>query len=510
MTEPVDDEEEFTELYDADFPRVDLVGKAANGTSFLIAKGQPGLLSAGQVRDLIADQTSAPEVITVTGSPAAIAKMIHNAPTRLPDVSKENDMTAPADVAKADGVDLEAADVIGTGAGGSTAESQPGSPAWEELDAETAENAISVLGRAKAAVDWLISRENQEAVTDDSIDGAADSSMNAYDLGEVCRALECAIGMLGAFMAGEKLEAELGDELAAVGKAFAALDADLTPLTTIERYAPVVKAGRVLSAANEQRIRSATEALEQVLSTLPAPIPDDGQPVAKAEGEPMTAPATETEQPAADVDDVEKAKGDPQMAVFDEEGKLVGTIDPKNLIPIAKPDGGSDGGDAAAEAAPAEAATEADLQPQAAADAGTAAHEHAPTATAPAAAPAAPAADEDQVEKSIDERIEAAVKAAMENAAAENAAVVKSLQDQLDHLAAPAPSKVLVNGQLPPAHQMRGQDRGGNGDVDVAKAAELREQFYASTDAVEQSQLMTAREDIARAAVMKSLAARRG
>lgn len=49
-------EEEFTELVDGVFPRVDLVGKSANGIPrFLIAKGaQPGLLEADTVRALVA------------------------------------------------------------------------------------------------------------------------------------------------------------------------------------------------------------------------------------------------------------------------------------------------------------------------------------------------------------------------------------------------------------------------------------------------------------------------
>lgn len=58
MTAPFvpDDEDEFTELLDGDFPRVDLVGKAANGVPrFLIAKSaqHPYLLEASMVRALI-------------------------------------------------------------------------------------------------------------------------------------------------------------------------------------------------------------------------------------------------------------------------------------------------------------------------------------------------------------------------------------------------------------------------------------------------------------------------
>jgi hypothetical protein len=373
----------------------------------------------------------------------------------------------------------------------------PGSPDWETLDAETAQRAISVLGRAKAAVDWLRDREAQETATGDDYDGG-----NIADLEAACCALDAVIGTLGAFAAGETLEAELGDELEGITKAASALEADPSALVTIEGLAPVVKAGRVLSSANEQRIRSATEQLEQVLASLPAPVDDSGQPVAKED--PMTAPAP------VDETVVEKAKGDPQLAVFDEAGKLVGTIDPKDLNPISKPSGDAPAGDGA-EAPPAEPATEADLAAQPAAEAGTPAHEP-PAAEAPAAAPAEPAApaEDDTVAKSdLEALISKAVSAALEDVTAGHAAVVKALEDRIDHLEAPAPSKVLTNGQLPPAHQMRGQDRGVAGQVDVAKATELRDEYYAATDVAQREQIQTVREDMARAALQASIAARR-
>lgn len=81
MTTPTDD---FTELVDADIPRVDLVDQAANGLPFLIAKSSVGLLEPGLVRDLIAKAEPAPrpdppDQVTVSGSPAAILKLIHRA-----------------------------------------------------------------------------------------------------------------------------------------------------------------------------------------------------------------------------------------------------------------------------------------------------------------------------------------------------------------------------------------------------------------------------------------------
>ena len=58
MTWPSHDNDDLTELVDGQFDRVDLVGKAANGTRFLIAKsadeGHAGMLSAAEVRALVA------------------------------------------------------------------------------------------------------------------------------------------------------------------------------------------------------------------------------------------------------------------------------------------------------------------------------------------------------------------------------------------------------------------------------------------------------------------------
>src|SRR5487761_1468345 len=94
MTAVADDE--MTELLDADFPRVDLVGKGANGIPrFLIAKqdeGSRGLIPPDVVRDLIGKQADDPEPtiaeqVTMTGTPGAIAAFIHKA-AQAGDVAK--------------------------------------------------------------------------------------------------------------------------------------------------------------------------------------------------------------------------------------------------------------------------------------------------------------------------------------------------------------------------------------------------------------------------------------
>lgn len=102
------DVDDFTELVDFVPDRVDLVGKAANGTEILVAKsaeGEPmGLFEPDFVRQLVAKaEADAPEAfvpgadpITVSGSVAAVADMmarVHGAAVRKAE--------APADVAKA-------------------------------------------------------------------------------------------------------------------------------------------------------------------------------------------------------------------------------------------------------------------------------------------------------------------------------------------------------------------------------------------------------------------------
>src|SRR5208282_5260661 len=105
---PLADDEEMTELFDADFPRVDLVGKGANGIPrFLVMKDAAGdasgLLEPDFVRSLIgkqADEPSGreravlPSGVTLSGSPADIAAFIHKAAQRA--------AAEPGDVAKAE------------------------------------------------------------------------------------------------------------------------------------------------------------------------------------------------------------------------------------------------------------------------------------------------------------------------------------------------------------------------------------------------------------------------
>jgi hypothetical protein len=418
----------------------------------------------------------------------------------------------------------------------------PGSPAWESIDAATAQKWTSILARARVAVDLLSEREMLEAASADP-----DDACNAMDLQDVCCAIDYAIGVLAPFAVAEQSEADCGeaDMMAMVGKSagtdpavFAqvakAMGTDLSgPLQQLEYFGAVVaKSGRVLSSVNEAHIREAHARLNTVLSSLPQPIPDDGQAVAKEQEAAMTATATEPvakdtaspEEQARNSDpvnaggitgmgtpkggDVQPLPGDAQtpgrevmkaddggkpaqVAVYDADGNLVGVANPDDITPLANvkapasdnPD--PDGADAAPAPDPA------DMTPAPPAETGT---------------PAGAVADDDNVAKSgelmlsasshlispdaLESIIAKAVAAALgAQASAQDIAKqadVAGLSEQVETLKArlatveemPAAPKVFTNGAVPPAHQMRGQDQGAAQPVDVRKALDLKHEMY--------------------------------
>jgi hypothetical protein len=108
MTDFDDDEyDDMTSLHDADFPRVDLVSRPANGSpGFLVMKQDAeaaGLLPPELIRDLIAkaepdspgrERVTMPSGVTLSGSPADIAAFIHKASVReTDDVAKADEST---------------------------------------------------------------------------------------------------------------------------------------------------------------------------------------------------------------------------------------------------------------------------------------------------------------------------------------------------------------------------------------------------------------------------------
>lgn len=403
--DPAGSGDDMTELYDADVPRVDLVGKAANGTRFLLMKNSgpnsnPGIMPAAVIRDLIDTdpQPLVKDTITMTGSPAAIAAMIANAPVRQP-VEKKTFDTAERKKDAASGAAMpdgsypienksqleDAIRAVGRGKGShdairrhimsrakslgatssipddwnsdgsikkaavdvpdsdeplDTADSiaddtpqmdgdpdDPDSPAWEAVDAARACQAIDLTVALRRLVCAAQEREQLEA----AVDADPDDANNALDLQDVLCAIDCILGVLAPFAVSEQAEAD--ERQAELAKGL------------------IVKAGRVLSGVNEQRITAAHQALTDVLASLPAPTEE--APVEKE---------TDPTVPAQADEPVGKAKGDPQVAVYTADGKLVGVVDQSDISPIAAPaapeggdeqGGGEAGGDKAADETPA-------------------------------------------------------------------------------------------------------------------------------------------------------------
>lgn len=653
-------EDDFTELYDAQVPRVDLVDKPANGAArFILAKqagDTPGVFDADYVRSLIAKAESEPkpqETVTMTGSPAAIAAMIHAAAVRKAEPSPAEDvekakydaddlkrMSASGAAMKdgsypiADEEDLDRA-IRAVGRGGADHDAirrhiqqrakslgmaskipdnwaadgslkkadamekamelddgmdptvvlaepdmdapgndtDPGSPAWEAIDAATARKWTSILARARTALDVMSDREALEAAT-----GDPDDMDNAMDLSDAACAIDYAISVLAPFAVDEQAEADCGtDEMQMLGKAIAGLDP--ASLETVEALAPVRKAGRTLSAANESALRAAIQSLQQIIASLPA-APDTteaGKPVAKtaneepnmdtptpseevtaasgqepamgsaqAEPKPVAGQAV-TEMAKADATPVAKADKPEQMAIYDADGNLVGTVDPSDVTRLMSAkapaaaetgtDAGTDDGDgtAADSAAMAQAdagddgSTPTDLAP-------------APAATVGTPADAAQVDDDGNVAKATEDNtvpttmlkssdVQAMVKAALDDYSAGQADVVKGLEDRnraleernealAKHAAgledrlnvlenAPAVMAIASNGAIPPAHLMRGQDRGAS--TDLSQAALLKAQFNASDDAIEKKKLGDQMQELAIAKFQEmQAAARRG
>lgn len=594
MNTPVDDEE-FTELRDADIPRVDLVDKAANGMTFLIAKREDGqgLMDPDFVRDLIGKSEPEPapqDRVTMSGSPAAIFKLIHEAAvakakynaddlrrmaasgqamadesypiadrddldravravgrggadhdairrhviarakalgaqSEIPD-NWTADGSLKGDVAKETTMDDDALDPMTALAEPDSdapgMDTDPGSPAWEAVDAATARKWTSILARAKAAVDMLADREMMEAAAGDE-----DDAMQAMDLQDACCALDYAISVLAPFAVAEQAEADCCDDMQTVGKALA--DWDPAPLDTIEALGHVRKAGRVLSTANEAAIRGAVDSLQKVLASLPqAPTTEEaGAPVAKTANEEAdmaeptpSADVTEASgqqsamgtqeadpQPVAGqaVTDMAKAAGDkPEMvAVFNAKGKLVGIVDPEKITMVSGASADDDPASSdtdSADSAPA-APESTDLTPAPAAEVGT---------------PADAVPDDEAVTKQTDTTSEEVLKSIAETAAAaaltqfmatqEQVAkgdfaqlteLVETLKGQVKALEEqPAMPKVFSNGAQP--RDLRGMDQGTTPAlIDVTKAAELKKQLYTGQNAADQQQAFLAMQEMA-------------
>jgi hypothetical protein len=610
MTDVLGDDTEFSELVDANVPRVDLVSRPANGSAgFLLMKqeSQAGLMPPEAIRDLIgktADPTPQEETVTMTGSPGAIAKLMHEAALRArqrDEVAKEKYDTEDRKRMAANGQAMEdgsypiadkadlddAIRAVGRGgadhdairrhiihrakalgasseipenwaADGSLKEvtkmavtgeldeevimaeldativlaepdddmdapgnaSEPGSPAWEAIDAATARKWTSIAVRLRNALCVMAEREMLEAASADPDDIEA-----AWDLKDAECALDYVIDTLAGFAVEEQAEAELAAEMEMVGKALHAVD--ITALDTFEALAPVAKAGRVLSAANEQAIREAADSLQKVLASLPAapvektaneedtmPKPtSSAETVANQGGEPAMGTAQAEPKAVAGqvVSEVEKADGEGKKAmvvVYDQNKRLIGIVDPDDITPVANSEADADDMEDATDGDSndgGEAATETpDLEPQPAAEAGT------PADTVPN--------DDEAVTKTTDTTsdtqssfLELVKSALAEHAATTTAQIattgdavvalvgmVETLKGQVKALEEQtAEPRVFTNGAVPPRDQLRGQDRGTASQIDLAKAAELKQELYRGQDAGAQTRAATALNEMA-------------
>lgn len=366
-----------------------------------------------------------------------------------------------------------------------------------------------------------------------------------------------------------KSAAPAAEAVTAIRKALA--DAQLPDaLACLETFGPIAKAGRVLSSVNETHIREAHQRLSTVLAALPqAPTADDGQAVAKEENMDDDKQAADAEV-AKDVADeqaatagpvaatgttglgeprhgggqaalpgdtgrtvikqvavydarlqlagliaedalgaVAKADGEVDLtAVFNQDGDLIGVVDPSKIMPVS-----GAGKPAPADAAPAEADDSAAAP---AAEADPADMTPAPSSEAGTAADATDQDDDGAVAKQDPQDSDGTrnvLKSIVREALAEHLdgqepaegiakqADVAALMDEVSVLKArlatveeqPAPPRVFANGATPPEGtsaparpSLRGQDQGAPGPVNVAKALEQKRALYGAADATEQ------------------------
>jgi hypothetical protein len=386
MPLPTLDGEVMTQVVDADIPRVDLVDKAANGRSFILMKSEESsnLLSTNLVQELI---TKAEEPNMTAAKPGSW-------------------------IAKADDPTIDEPLIEPSGAAAGLAASDPGSPAWEQIDADSAANAYAVLARVDNTLGLLAGREEAEA-----FNGADDGEANAFCLEDAQAAVEYAMDTVAVYAASEALDATPLEKAASIIKSLAGLT---DALTTVESYGLLRKAGRTLSASNESKLRSASEQITSVLASLPAAPDEVTKEAATVVKE---VPASEVVEKSEIPETIEKADDESAglQAVFDASGNLVGVVDPTAIQPVSGTSTDSPDAEPDADDAPA-----ASVDPDA------------------APAPAEVGAPTDEVTKSLN--VEDIVKSAVDEVRAEQAELIKGLRDDIDFLKAPAAPRAFTNG----------------------------------------------------------------
>lgn len=390
-----------TEIYDTDIPRVDAVHGPATGIPFLIMKSAvtPTSAPAETVRkaDAMADELVASDVET-------------------PIVQGEE-----VDPAKANDADM------------------PGSPTWEAVDAAKARTVVSQLTSLRTLIGELAARENSEVDSD-----ASDDSYTAWNLEDAQDAIDCALGTFAKYAVDEQNEADTAAQEAEDAARAMGLIKSLD-------LAPVVKAGRVLSAANEATLRSMSEQLVALLAQV------DTAPVAAEGGE--TVSVAKAQDPSTPLPVAITALLS-QLAVaytdWEAGGSTPATPDPTVAAPVAA--------DPAADPAATDPTGDPMTDPTATPAAADPAVPAVPVAD-PAAAPATPAApaavtppadpadptdpnavaksnDKTEVEKSLLQRIEAGI--------AEHMAKLEKRLVQVE--STPVNAGPMLNGALPDGH----------------------------------------------------------
>jgi hypothetical protein len=459
---PEDDDEQLVakEMFDATYEHVDVVKGPAHGMRFVVLK-------AGEKQDpaAIAALTSSTPKSAATGSPLEVTP-----------VSKETleTQTAPSPVTKAE--DLDPTEVLAEPAKGTEGDAEePGSPAWEAVDAATARKWTAILARAKYALGVMADRENLEVAV-----GESDDVDTAWNMEDASCAIDYAISVLAPFAVDEQSEADTASEqLGAVAKAMKTASTD--DLDVIESLGPVKKAGRVLSSSNEAAIRGAVDSLQKVLASLPA-APED---------------VTKSKEVIVKVEPIQlvkKAKGDPMVPLYDANGKLCGMVDAEDVVPIAA----APGADQEPAPAPAE---NPDAPPPDASAAGETTEPATPVA-ASAAPNAAPAEDEaanqavakSQSSQNIAELVQSAVDTAVKAESEEHQKVIKDLKARLEIVERqPASGGPLLGGLalggLTPTSGGHLALRGQEPENDSPEIVRIKKALEGTKDPVQQAQL---------------------
>lgn len=328
--------EDMTELVNASIDRVDLVGAAANGTRFLIAKGA-GLVPADAVRDLIekADKTPDEGDETVPGTAAWEAVDAAAAQQWLSVlVRAKNALCALSDREAAEGGEDWAASMNLSDAADAVAYAVRVLAEFAANEAYEADPPDDVLAVAKAVDQGALTR--LEAITPLVKAGRALSAANEKALKDAAQKIQA---VLNSLPQPEPENENLLKENPAMAEENTTPQAEAEDITkeTAETHAVEANTGSSMKdavaklAAGLEAVEKAGEAGADSIDTLREAATD------------ATAEVVKADKPKAKK---KLAKAATLTAVYDKNGNLIGVVDPASLTAV---DGGGDGDDAPAE-----------------------------------------------------------------------------------------------------------------------------------------------------------------